>query len=116
MTKGAPGLFLFESEDEARFSTKRSGDDEDKKSEWLEQENNDTEFISCLLGDQPGEENRSGVPLKCLSVLPFKSLGEEYKPGVSGQTPFARERDCENNSGEVCITLKLWFKMSSVKE
>ena len=120
MTKGASGLFLFESEDEAGFSTKRSGDDEDEKSEWLEQENNDTEFISCLLGDQPGEENRSGVPLKCFEHqerdLPFKSLGEEYKPGVSGQTPFARERDCENNSGEVCITLKLWFNMSSVKE
>ena len=69
---------------------------------------NDTEFISCLQGEQTGDENRSGVPLKCFEhqerELPVKNLEEEYKSGVSGQT---RERDCENNSGEVCIALKL---------
>ena len=46
----------------------------------LEQENNDTEFISCLLGEKFGEENRSGVPLKCFECQqwdsPFKSLGD----------------------------------------
>ena len=86
MTEDASGSFLFESEDEAGSSTKRSGDDEDEKSEWLEQENNDTEFISCRLGEQPGEENSSGVPFKCFEHqerdLPSESIGEEYKPGV----------------------------------
>ena len=33
MTEHASGSFLFESEDKAGFSTKRSGDDEDEKSE-----------------------------------------------------------------------------------
>ena len=65
----------------------------------IRQENNDTEFTSCLLGEQFGEENRSSVPLKCFEHQerdsPFKSLGEEYKHGVSGQPPFARDRDCE---------------------
>ena len=99
--------FVFESEDDAVFSTKRSGNDQEEKSEWLEQENNDSEFISYLLGEQFGEENRSGVPLKCFEYQerdsPFKSFGEEYKYGVSEQTPFARDRDCENKSGDVCI-------------
>ena len=80
-------------------STKRSGDDEEERSESLEQEDNDTEFISCPLGEQSGEENRSSVSLKCFEHQewdsPFKSFGEEYKHGVSGQTPFARDRDCE---------------------
>ena len=103
MTEDASGSFLFESEYETGCSTEQSGDDEEERSKWLEQENNDTEFISCLQGEQPGDENRSGVPLKCFEhqerELPVKNLGEEYKSGVSGQTPFARERDCENNSG-----------------
>ena len=110
MTEGASGSFLFESENEAGCSTKRSGDDEEEKSEWLEQENNDTEFISYLLGEQFGEENRSGVPLKCFEYQqwdsPFKSFGEEYKYGVSGQTPVARDRNCENKSGDRCIISK----------
>ena len=80
MTEGTSGSFLFESEDEAGGSTKRSGDDEEEKSEWLEQENNDSEFISCLLGEQFGEENRSRVSLKGFEYQEwdssFKSLGE----------------------------------------
>ena len=80
MTEDASGSFLFESEDEAGCSNKRSGDDEEEKSEWLEQENNETEFISCLVGEQFGEENRSRVSLKCFEYqewdLSFKSLGE----------------------------------------
>ena len=63
--------------------------------------------MSFLLGEQPGNENRSGVPLKCFEHqerdLPSKSVGEEYKPGVLGQTPFARDRNSEKNSEEVCI-------------
>ena len=120
MTEGASGSFIFESEDEAGCSTKRSGDDEEEKSEWLEQENNDTEFISCLLGEQFGEENRSGVPLKCFEhqewESPFKSFGEEYKYGVPERITFARDRDCENKSGEVCIISKLSFNMSSTDQ
>ena len=80
MTESKSSSFLFESEDEAGCSTKRSGDDEEEKSEWLEQENNDSEFISCLLGEQFGEENRSRVSLKGFEYQEwdssFKSLGE----------------------------------------
>ena len=86
MTEDASGSFLFESEDENCCSSEQIGDDEEERSEWLEKENNDTEFISCLLGEQPGDENRSGFPLKCFEHqerdLPSKSLGEEYKPVV----------------------------------
>ena len=45
MTEGSSGSFPFESEDEAGWSTKRSGDDEEESSEWLERENSETEFI-----------------------------------------------------------------------
>ena len=111
MNKDASGSFIFESEDENCCSSEQIGDDEEERSQWLEKENNDTEFISFLLGEQPGDENRSGVPLKCFKHqerdLPSKSLGEEYKPRVSGQTPFARDRDCEKSSREVCIISKL---------
>ena len=87
MTEDASGSFLFESEDVNSCSSEQTGGDMEERSEWLEQENNDTEFISCLLGRKPGDENRSGVPLlKCFEHqerdLPSKSLGEEYKPGV----------------------------------
>ena len=64
MTEDASGSFLFESEDENYCSSEQIGDNEEERTEWLEKENNDTEFISCLLGEQPGDENRSGVPLK----------------------------------------------------
>ena len=107
MTEDASGSFLFETEDENCCSSEQIGDDEEERSEWLEKENNDTEFISFLLGEQPGNENRSGVPLKCFEHqerdLPSKSLGEEYKPSVLGQTPFAQDRNSEKNSEEVCI-------------
>ena len=86
MTEDASGSFLFETEDENCCSSEQIGDDEEERSECLEKENNDTEFISFLLGEQPGSENRSGVPLKCFEhqerELPSKSVGEEYKPGV----------------------------------
>ena len=51
MTEGASGSFLFESENDAGCSTKRSDDDEEERGECLEQENDETEFISCLLGE-----------------------------------------------------------------
>ena len=80
MIEGASGSFLFESENEAGCSNKRSGDEEEANSKWLEQENNETEFISCLLGEQFGDENRSRVSLKCFEYQEwdssFKSLGE----------------------------------------
>ena len=80
MTEGSSGSFIFESEDEAGCSTKRSGGDEEESTEWLEQENNETEFIPCLLGEQFGDENRSRVSLKCFEYQEwdssFKSLGE----------------------------------------
>ena len=86
MTQDASGSFLFESEEENCCSSEQTGDDEEERSEWLEKENNDTDFISSLLGEQPGDENRTGVPLKCFEHqkrdLPSQSLGEEYKPGV----------------------------------
>ena len=55
MTEDASGSFLFESEDENCCSSEQIGDDEEERSEWLENENNVTEFISCLLGEQPGD-------------------------------------------------------------
>ena len=120
MTQDASGSFLFESEDEKCCSSEQTGDDEEERREWLEKENNDTDFISSLLGEQPGDENRSGVPLKCFEHqerdLPSKSVGEEYKPGVLGQTPSARDRDCEKNSEEVCIISKLLFNESSANK
>ena len=45
MTEDASGSFLFESEDENCCSSEQIGDDKEERSEWLEQENNDTEFI-----------------------------------------------------------------------
>ena len=86
MTEDASGSFLFQSEDVNCCSSEKIDDDEEERSEWLEKENNDTDFISSLLGEQPGDENRSGFPLKCFEHqeqdLPSKSLGEEYKPRV----------------------------------
>ena len=49
MTEDASGSFLFESEDENCCLSEQIGDDEEERSEWLEKENNDTKFISCLL-------------------------------------------------------------------
>ena len=57
MTEDASGSFLFEPEDETGCSTKRRDDDAEERSQWFEQENNETEFISCPLGEQFGEEN-----------------------------------------------------------
>ena len=72
MTEGASGSLLFESEDEAGCSTKQSGDDEGERSKWLEEENNDTKFISCPGRWESNLEKKIGHVLR-LSVLKTKN-------------------------------------------
>ena len=55
MTEYLSGWFLSETEYEAGCSTKQSeAMRKSDRNEWLEQENNVYEFISCLLGEQLG--------------------------------------------------------------
>ena len=68
MTEDASGSFLFESEDENCCSSEQIGDDKEERSERLEKENNDTEFISCLLGEQPGDEIGQAFRLSVLNT------------------------------------------------
>ena len=103
MTESKSSSFLFESENEAGCSTKRSGDDEEEKSEWFEQENNETEFISCLLGEQFGEENRSGVPLKCFE---YRKIGIQLSRVLENNVNMACQNELLSHETEIGKTNK----------
>ena len=110
MTEDASGSFLFESEDENCCSSEQIGDDEEERSEWLEKENNDTDFISSWwesnLGMKIGQAFRLSV-LNTKNGIYLPRVLEKNINLACQDKLLSHETDCEKNSEELCIISKL---------